>query len=66
MSRRRKKIKSEKERLLADAKRPSPETVAMMLRGGGGKHTESLAKQNKRTGRLKGPEKRKFNDGDYD
>lgn len=66
MSKRRRKIRTEKERLLADTKLPSPETVAMMLRGGAGKHTESLAKRNARTGRLKGSEKSKYRKGDHD
>lgn len=58
MSRRRKKKKSQKERLLEDAKQPSADALAMLLRNGGGKHTDSKADENKRKGRLRGAEKK--------
>lgn len=61
-----KRRKTDRERLLDDAKQPSAEALAMLLRNGGGTHTDSRADENKRKGRLKGAEKRKFRDGDYD
>jgi hypothetical protein len=60
--RRRKKKRS----LVDDAHTPSEVLLAALLQTGGGSHTESRATQNKRKGRLKGAEKRKFRDGNYD
>ena len=58
--------KTDRERLLEDAKQPSQQGIDVLLRGGAGVHRDSLAARNKRNGRLKGAEKAKFRRGDYD
>lgn len=45
---------------------PSAVAVAARLHPGAGAHTESKEERNKRTGRLKGNEKRKIESGEYE
>lgn len=45
---------------------PSQVALSAKQQTGGGTHQESRAERNKRTGRLRGDEKRRIKGGDYD